>query len=118
MLSNVSIKVFIRPFLHTIGVSQTCYSQPGCIGDIVETPGSTVRDCCAGTNDGLSYSNSSGVCIETSCVGKCTYMYIRMSIVHTCIYTYLATILLNLFFLYPYSFCVWIFHEYINFIYK
>ena len=82
------LSIFKNPsdlFLHTTGVSQACYSQPNCIGDIVETPGPTVRDCCAGTNDGQSYSNSSGVCIETSCVGKCIYAYIRKFIVYTCI---------------------------------
>ena len=53
-----------------IGVSQTCYSQSGCVGDIVEAPGPEPKDCCAGTNDGQSYQNNSdGVCTLLNCIG-------------------------------------------------
>ena len=52
------------------GVSQTCYSQADCTGDVVEAPGLTIKDCCVGTNDGQSFADSSGTCIEDQCVGK------------------------------------------------
>ena len=52
------------------GVSQTCYLQADCTGDVVEAPGLTVKDCCVGTNDGQSFADSSGTCIEDQCVGK------------------------------------------------
>ena len=52
------------------GVSQTCYSQADCTGDVVEAPGPTVKDCCVGTNGGQSFADSSGTCIEDQCVGK------------------------------------------------
>ena len=47
-----------------------CYSQPGCMGDMVTVPGPSARDCCVGTDDGLSYSNDSETCIVVQCVGK------------------------------------------------
>ena len=52
------------------GVSQICYSQADCTGDVVEAPGLTIKDCCVGTNDGQSFADSSGTCIEDQCVGK------------------------------------------------
>ena len=52
------------------GVSQKCYSQANCTGDVVEAPGLTIKDCCVGTNDGQSFADSSGTCIEDQCVGK------------------------------------------------
>ena len=52
------------------GVSQTCYSQADCTGDVVEAPGLTIKDCCVGTNNGQSFADSSGTCIEDQCVGK------------------------------------------------
>ena len=83
------------------GVSQTCYSQADCTGDVVEVPGLTVKDCCVGTNDGQSFADSSGTCIEDQCVGKricfpylifiATYIYVIMlyttvslKLVHVC----------------------------------
>ena len=51
-------------------VSQTCYSQADCTGDVVEAPGPTVKDCCVGTSNGQSFADSSGTCIEDQCVGK------------------------------------------------
>jgi hypothetical protein len=56
------------------GVSQVCYSEPGCAGYVVETPGPTVRDCCVGTNDGQSYADSGGTCIKNQCVGESVYI--------------------------------------------
>ena len=59
--------------MHCIGVSQVCYSEPGCTGYVVETPGPTVRDCCVRTNDGQSYADSVGTCIKNQCIGECNY---------------------------------------------
>ena len=55
-------------------VSQMCYSQANCTGVVVEAPGLTVKDCCVGTNDGQSFADSSGTCIEDQCVGKRIYL--------------------------------------------
>ena len=53
----------------TAGVSQVCYSQPGCEGDIVTAPGPTARDCCVGTDDGMSYLDDSVNCTVLQCIG-------------------------------------------------
>ena len=53
-----------------------CYSQPGCMGDIVTAPGPSARDCCAGTDDGQSYSEDSVNCTVLLCIGEydnCAY---------------------------------------------
>ena len=60
------------------GVSQVCYSQPGCTGDTVTAPGSSARDCCAGTDDGQSYSDVNGVCFVSQCIG----MYVCCAVLH------------------------------------
>ena len=53
-----------------IVVSQ-CYKDVGCGGDIIEDIFDR-KDCCVGTNDGLSYSDpASTMC--TDCVGKKVY---------------------------------------------
>ena len=53
------------------GSQQVCYSQPGCVGDIVTAPGPSARDCCAGTDDGQSYSNDGVNCHVSQCIGMC-----------------------------------------------
>ena len=69
---SVICTIFHKQFakLPLAGVSQTCYSQADCTGDIVEDAGLTVKDCCVGTNDGQSFADSNGTCIEDQCVGK------------------------------------------------
>ena len=77
MCSNISI-IFQKStqpssesfFVYCIGTAQVCYSEPSCAGGIIEAPGPTVKDCCVGTNDGQSYADSSGTCVEDQCVGK------------------------------------------------
>ena len=56
-------------FLFIAGDSQACYSQAGCVGDIVTAPGPTARDCCAGTDDGESFSENDANCTVLQCVG-------------------------------------------------
>ena len=51
------------------GDLQACYSQAGCVGDIVTVPGPTARDCCAGTDDGESFSENDVNCTILQCVG-------------------------------------------------
>ena len=51
------------------GISQVCYSQPGCVGDIVTSPGLSARDCCAETDDGQSYSSDGVNCFHSQCIG-------------------------------------------------
>ena len=55
--------------LFIAGVSQVCYSQPGCVGDIVTAPGPTARDCCAGTDGGKSFSENGVNCTVSQCRG-------------------------------------------------
>ena len=71
-------------------VSQTCYSQADCTGDVVEAPGPTVKDCCVGTNDGQSFADSNGTCIEDQCVGKriCFHIYIATIIIMLSLFHY------------------------------
>ena len=53
------------------GLSQEqCFSEPGCTGPVVEAPGPTAKDCCAGTNDGQSYGVGPGNCEISQCIGK------------------------------------------------
>ena len=47
-----------------------CYSQPGCVGDIIATLGPTARDCCVGTDDGQSYTDDFVNCTVLQCIGK------------------------------------------------
>ena len=57
--------------LHIIvGFSEFCYSKPNCVGNAVQTEGPTARDCCAGTNDGQSFSTDDGLCVISQCIGK------------------------------------------------
>ena len=60
------------------GVSQVCYSQPGCTGDVVTAPGPSARDCCAGTDDGQSFSSDGVNCFRTQCIG----MYVCCAALH------------------------------------
>ena len=60
--------------LFIAGDSQACYSQTGCVGVIVTAPGPTARDCCAGTDDGESFSENGVNCTISQCIGK--YMVI------------------------------------------
>ena len=66
IIINVSQLAFV--YL-TAGVSQLCYSQPDCEGDIVTAPGPTARDCCVGTDAGQSYSDDGVNCILSQCIG-------------------------------------------------
>ena len=45
-----------------------CYSSTTCSGDVI--PASSERECCIGTDDGLSFS-SGGVCIR--CIGVLSF---------------------------------------------
>ena len=54
----------------TAGLSQTCFSQPNCQGDVVQ-PGvaTTARGCCAGTDEGMSF-NDGTTCLVEQCIRK------------------------------------------------
>ena len=54
----------------TAGLSQTCFSQPNCQGNIVQ-PGvvTTARGCCAGTDEGMSF-NDGTECLVAQCIRK------------------------------------------------
>ena len=63
------LKLIQSHILNTGGTQKACYSQPGCVGDIVTAPGPSARDCCAGTDDGQSYSDDGVNCFFSQCVG-------------------------------------------------
>ena len=59
-------------YVYTVGLSQNCYSEPNCQGDLVQ-PGVvvTARDCCVGTDEGMSFSRDNGTtCTLFQCIGK------------------------------------------------
>ena len=66
---NVSSAVMIFPCMFLLllvtgkGFSQ-CYNSSGCTGNLL--PADDARDCCIGTDDGLSFRD--GECTE--CIGK------------------------------------------------
>ena len=41
----------------------------------IDTP--TPKDCCAGSNDGQSYSDSGGNCVVPQCVGKRSLHFVK-----------------------------------------
>ena len=52
-------------------IAGLCYSQPNCVAGSeipIDTP--TPKNCCAGSNDGQSYSDSDRNCVVLQCVGK------------------------------------------------
>ena len=53
-----------------IGNCQTCYTQKNCIGDIVTEPNaaSSADECCF-SDAGMSYEDTSGLCVEGQCAG-------------------------------------------------
>ena len=54
-------------FSYTV-LSQQCYNQPNCAGDVV-SGATTAEECCVGTDDGMSFEDSGGTCTVTQCVG-------------------------------------------------
>ena len=66
--ADFSISLFIT------GGSQLCYSQAGCVGDLVSVPGPTARECCAETDDGESFSENGVNCTISQCIG----MYLKV----------------------------------------
>ena len=50
-------------------LSQQCYTQSNCVGDVVSGP-TTAEECCVGTDDGMSFEDSSGTCTVSQCVGN------------------------------------------------
>ena len=64
-------KVAITPvFLPIIGLSQgLCYEQRNCQGSTIQAGSQSARQCCVGTNNGMSYSVG-GVCTVRQCVGE------------------------------------------------
>ena len=55
-------------FSNTV-LSQQCYNQPNCAGDVVSGP-TTAEECCIGTDDGMSFGVSGGTCTFSQCVGN------------------------------------------------
>lgn len=45
------------------------------MGSVITAPGSTARDCCAGTDEGNSYESSPGVCEITRCIGNIKLLF-------------------------------------------
>ena len=54
------------------GSGDICFSNPDCTGAQITAGLACARDCCVGTDDGLSYGTP-GNCRE--CVGECTCNY-------------------------------------------
>ena len=48
-------------------LSQECFPQPNCVGSSFTV--SSARECCAGTEEGMSYSEG-GTCTVTQCIGE------------------------------------------------
>ena len=76
-VSCISIQSCISPsstillcfcFSNTV-LSQQCYNQPNCVGDVVPGP-TTAEECCVATDDGMSFGVSSGNCPVSQCIGK------------------------------------------------
>ena len=51
-------------------LSQECYNQPNCTGDSVAVLVSIAKECCVGTNDGMSFADENGTCIVSQCIGN------------------------------------------------
>ena len=67
------LHVVVRDFLFSVIAGGThpesvCYSEPNCMGNIV-AEGLTPRECCAGTDEGQSYSSGGVVCDVPQCIG-------------------------------------------------
>lgn len=65
-------------FSNDAGFSQLCYSERDCAGDTFAA--ATAKDCCVGTDEGLSFSADGVTCTVAQCIGKlsvsmCNYMY-------------------------------------------
>ena len=60
-------------FSNTV-LSQQCYNQPNCAGDVVSGP-TTAEECCVGTDDGMSFGVSGGTCTVSQCIGNYGYTY-------------------------------------------
>ena len=50
-------------------LSQECFTQPNCVGSSLNFTVSSARECCAGTEEGMSYSEN-GTCTVTQCIGE------------------------------------------------
>ena len=64
------IQNYAIDYVIQIPLAIRCYSQPDCEGDIVTAPGPSAKDCCAGTDDGQSYSDESVTCTVLQCIGE------------------------------------------------
>lgn len=50
---------------------QTCYKGTDCTGGVVAEAGATASaEACCFSDEGLSYEDTSGTCVETHCAGK------------------------------------------------
>ena len=52
------------------GLSEECYPMANCMGDPINTLGTSARDCCVGTDDGQSYGIPND-CTIRQCIGNC-----------------------------------------------
>ena len=61
-----NMQLFLQPGLHN------CFTAANCTGDVI-TEAADQRDCCVGTNDGLSYNNGSTCnrCVGTLLINMC-----------------------------------------------
>ena len=73
VLTFYSLKQFVHILLcfcfpNTV-LSQQCYNQPNCTGDVVSGV-TTAKECCVGTDDGMSFGVSGGSCTVSQCIGN------------------------------------------------
>ena len=62
--------LYILSSLPSVGLSQSCYTEPNCVGSTVEA--STARECCVETENGTSFGEA-GNCAVTQCIGESRY---------------------------------------------
>ena len=53
---------------------QECFTEPGCAGPTVDGPTNS-RECCAGTETGMSYGFGPGNCEVEQCIGKFDFLH-------------------------------------------
>ena len=52
----------------TLGFSQVCFTDTDCAGN--SFPVATARECCAETDEGMSFMDEAGTCTFQTCIGS------------------------------------------------
>ena len=68
LFPQAPLLLFCICFSNTV-LSQRCYNQTNCAGDVVPGP-TTAEECCVGTDDGMSFGVSGGTCTVSQCIGN------------------------------------------------